>query len=74
VEVVSEGGNGFLVPPDAPEALARRMLTLLQDPALRARMGRVSADRARRYDWQVILPQYTTVFAEALACHRARRR
>ena len=74
VEVVSEGGNGFLVPPDDPEALARRMLTLLQDPAVRARMGRVSADRARRYDWPVVLPQYTTVFAEALARHRARRR
>jgi hypothetical protein len=50
------------------------MLTLLNEPALRARMGRVSADRARRYDWPVVLPQYTTVFAEALACHRARRR
>jgi glycosyltransferase involved in cell wall biosynthesis len=74
VEVVSEGGNGFLVPPDDPEALARRMLTLRNEPALRARMGRVSSDLARRYDWQVILPQYTTVFEEALACHRARRR
>jgi L-malate glycosyltransferase len=69
VEVVSEGGNGFLVPPDDPEALSRQMLTLLNDPALRARMGRLSSDLARRYDWQVILPQYTAVFEEALACH-----
>jgi L-malate glycosyltransferase len=74
VEVVSEGGNGFLVPPDDPEALSRRMLTLLKDPALRARMGRLSSDLARRYDWQVILPQYTAVFEEALACHGASRR
>jgi glycosyltransferase involved in cell wall biosynthesis len=74
VEVVSEGSNGFLVPPDDPEALARRMLTLLKEPALRARMGHVSADRARRYDWPVILPQYTAVFEEALARHRDRRR
>jgi D-inositol-3-phosphate glycosyltransferase len=74
VEVVSGGGNGFLAPPDDPEALARRMLTLLKDPALRARLGRVSSNLARRYDWQVILPQYTTVFEEALACHRDRRR
>jgi len=28
LEVVSEGGNGFLVPPDDPEALATSMLTL----------------------------------------------
>ena len=70
VEVVSEGGNGFLVPPDDHQALSRRMLTLLKDPALRAKMARLSSDLARRYDWQVILPQYTTVFEEALACHR----
>jgi L-malate glycosyltransferase len=74
VEVVSEGGNGFLVSPDDPEALSRRILTLLKDPALRARMGRLSSDLARSYDWQVILPQYTRVFEEALACHRDKRR
>jgi glycosyltransferase involved in cell wall biosynthesis len=74
VEVVNGGGNGFLVPPDDPEALSTRMLTLLRDPALRARMGRLSSELARRYDWQVILPQYTTVFEEALACHHDNRR
>ena len=74
VEVVSEGGNGFLVPPDDPEVLSRRMLTLLKDPALRARMGRLSSDLARRYDWHVILPQYSAAFEEALAGHRGKRR
>ena len=73
-EVVSEGGNGFLVPPDDPEALATRMLTLLKDPALRATMGQLSSDLARRYDWQVILPLYRAAFEEALACHRDQRR
>jgi len=70
LEVVSEGGNGFLVPPDDPEALATSMLTLLKDPALRATMGHVSSALARRYDWQVILPAYRAVFEEALRCHR----
>ena len=70
LEVVSEGRNGFLVPPDDPEALATRMLTLLKDPALRATMGHASSTLARRYDWQVILPAYRAVFEEALACHR----
>src|SRR5262245_30302122 len=70
LEVVSEGGNGFLVPPDDPEALATSMLTLLKDPAQRATMGHVSSALARRYDWQVILPAYRAVFEEALTCHR----
>jgi L-malate glycosyltransferase len=72
LEVVREGDNGFLVPPEDPEALATRMLTLLQDPPLRARMGLLSSDLSRGYDWQVILPQYTAAFAEALARHRDR--
>jgi glycosyltransferase involved in cell wall biosynthesis len=74
LEVVSEGGNGFLIPPDDPDALATRMLTLLKDPALRATMGRLSLDLATRYDWQVIFPLYTAAFEDALACHRDRRR
>jgi glycosyltransferase involved in cell wall biosynthesis len=69
LEVVSDGENGFLVPPDDPEALAARILTLLKDPALRATMGRLSSELARGYDWEVIFPQYTAVFEEALACH-----
>jgi glycosyltransferase involved in cell wall biosynthesis len=74
LEVVTEGENGFLVPPDDPETLATRMLTLLRDPALCATMGRLSLDLARGYDWQVILPQYTAVFEEALMCQRGSHR
>jgi glycosyltransferase involved in cell wall biosynthesis len=74
VEVVIDGGNGFLVPPEDPQALAARMLRLLKDPALRAMMGGQSAHIARRYDWEVILPQYRMVFEEALVCGRNGRR
>lgn len=38
-ETVIEGQTGYLVPPEAPAALAERVLMLLRDPALRARMG-----------------------------------
>jgi glycosyltransferase involved in cell wall biosynthesis len=40
-EIVREGRNGFLVPPGAPAALARRMVDLLDDERLRRRMGEV---------------------------------
>jgi L-malate glycosyltransferase len=70
VEVVNEGGNGFLVPPNDPEALATRMLMLLKDPTLCAMMGHLSLELARGYDWQVIFPQYAAVFQEALTCQR----
>jgi glycosyltransferase involved in cell wall biosynthesis len=70
LEVVDDGENGFLVPPDDPEALATRMLILLKDPALRATMGQVSSALATRYDWQVIMPAYRVAFEEALTRHR----
>jgi len=50
-ETVVDGETGFLVPPDAPDALAERVIALLHDPALRARLG--AAGRAR------VLAHYT---------------
>jgi glycosyltransferase involved in cell wall biosynthesis len=38
-ETVIDGETGYLVPPEDSDALANRVLTLLRDPALRARMG-----------------------------------
>jgi len=36
---VTDGGNGFLVAPRAPAEIAGRLVQLLEDSALRARMG-----------------------------------
>jgi glycosyltransferase involved in cell wall biosynthesis len=48
-EIVREGENGFLVPPGDERALAARIAALLEDPALRKRMGaagrRLAAER-----------------------------
>ena len=38
-ETIRDGVTGFLVPPEDPAALAERVVRLLRDPALRARMG-----------------------------------
>ncbi len=43
-ETVLEGVTGFLVPPEAPRALAEKVLLLLRDPALRERMGRAGRE------------------------------
>lgn len=47
-EVLADGETGFLVPPRDVRALATRIVQLLKDQALRARMGRAGLARARR--------------------------
>ncbi len=47
-EIVTDGETGFLVPRRAPAEIAQRLVQLLQDSALRARMGaagRLAAER-----------------------------
>jgi glycosyltransferase involved in cell wall biosynthesis len=38
-ELVHDEENGFIVPPRAPAAIAERLIQLLGDASLRARMG-----------------------------------
>ena len=46
-ELVTDGGTGFLVPARAPAEIAERVIQLLQDPALRTRMGAAGRLAAR---------------------------
>jgi len=71
VDVVVDGVNGLLVPPDEPEAIAVALRQLLRDPALCDAMGRQSAQLATKYDWACIVPQYVGVFAETAALPHA---
>lgn len=44
-EIVRDGVDGFLVPPDDPTALAGRLVTLLGDSALRHKLGANARER-----------------------------
>jgi glycosyltransferase involved in cell wall biosynthesis len=46
-EIVVDGETGLLVPADQPEALARAVVSLLDDPARTARLGQAGLERAR---------------------------
>jgi glycosyltransferase involved in cell wall biosynthesis len=48
-EQIVDGITGFLVPPESPEVLADRMVTLALDHDLRARMGQAGRKRAQIY-------------------------
>ena len=52
-DLVCDGMNGYVVKIGKPERLAEAMLTLLNDPELRRRMGGASANRSRSFTPQI---------------------
>ena len=51
-KVVQRNVTGLLVEPKDPDALCRAMAQLINDPALRERLGAAGARRATEFDWQ----------------------
>jgi glycosyltransferase involved in cell wall biosynthesis len=52
-DAVRDGATGLLVPPSDPPALAAGLTRLIEDPALRARLGAAGREYvAKQYDWQ----------------------
>ena len=67
-DYISDNETGFLVEPMNPQALAQRILQLLDDPALAERMGRAGRRRVEshfRYDFMIskLVALYETVVA-----------
>jgi glycosyltransferase involved in cell wall biosynthesis len=57
-EYVSEGVTGFTVPPNDPDALRQQLLHLLDDEALRGRMGKAGWQRVQAWSWPAVGDAY----------------
>jgi glycosyltransferase involved in cell wall biosynthesis len=68
VELVEDGVNGALSPPDDPMALALRMEALIRDPHERYRLGCAAMARVRsHFDHTVTISALRTLFASGRA-------
>jgi D-inositol-3-phosphate glycosyltransferase len=64
--VVEDGETGFLVSGWDPADYADRLLTLLDDPTTRARMGEAAVLRALRFSWDATASDILSVYREVL--------
>jgi len=61
---VKDGETGFLVPEQNPGALADKLEVLLNDEALRQRMGRRAIEVAAAYGWNTVADAMIEIYAE----------
>ncbi|HTO31592.1 MAG TPA: glycosyltransferase family 4 protein [Pararhizobium sp.] len=62
-ELLVDGENGFVVPPEDPQAFAAALERAIRDPALRARLGEAAERKVRReFDHQTSIRQLKQLF------------
>ena len=66
-EIVADGETGLLVPPRDEPAMAQAIRTLLQDPALRHKMGKAGRERAlSRFTSAKMVQEVSAIFERVL--------
>ena len=64
--VLVDGVNARLVPPDDPDALARAVGDLIDDPEQRRRLGREAGQLSQAFSWNKIAAQHKAIYAQLL--------
>ena len=65
-EVINDGIDGILEPPGSVEAMSRRAVELLRDPARHKAMRAAAATKARMFSADAIVPLYEALYTETL--------
>jgi glycosyltransferase involved in cell wall biosynthesis/GT2 family glycosyltransferase len=71
-DMIDDGETGFLVPGGNSEALAAAMARLIDDEALRERLGREAKRRASRFTREAVVPQLERFYYDTIAVSQER--
>jgi glycosyltransferase involved in cell wall biosynthesis len=66
VDMITDGENGLLVPPDDEHQLAQAMKRLLDDAGLRARLAAGAAERVQRFTASAVAERLEAVYAQVI--------
>lgn len=73
VDVIKDGQTGILVPEKNPDAIAKAVLRLIEDPDYARQLGDQGYAHARNYfDWDRIMDQYNAIYLESVSSSRHR--
>ena len=73
VDVIKDGQTGILVPEKDPDAIAKAVLRLIEDPDYARQLGDQGYAHARNYfDWDRIMDQYNAIYSESVSSSRPR--
>lgn len=65
--IISDGIDGFLIPPFDVDAFAEKMILLMNDDNLRKKMGENAQKSTSRYDIERVGHQWKLLFEELMA-------
>jgi phosphatidylinositol alpha-mannosyltransferase len=72
-EVVTDGVDGLLVSPRDPEALAAGLVRILREPELAKPLGEAGRERARTFDWPIVVDRLEELYSRAIGSDRRPR-
>jgi glycosyltransferase involved in cell wall biosynthesis len=65
--ILEDGVHGLLAPDDDPDAVADRIIELLQDPERARRMAAAARASCQQYDWTVLRDEWIAVYRSVAA-------
>lgn len=61
-EIVKEGENGFLVKPEDPREISKKVLLILRSNELRERLSNYNKEKSKQYSWESVVTRLEDVY------------